>query len=679
VAASCTSWTAGRPPRGHPELMRGLWLRLMRGSRGSARLEVALPLAASFVITFVLLLLLGLQQGLDHRADRTAWRTPEPATSAPTAVQAGSIDYVDERPITVLELAALTQNPPDVPGMGRFPAPGEVWVSPALAELIAQLPDDQLADRFPAARGELSTDLLESPSELVAVIGRSPDDRSMSAARPEHQWNGAASLPPTAIDSWSTTPDIYQTTYRDIALLVVALTALPLIGLGGLASRLIAGRRQRRIATLRLLGASTSQVVRLTIAELATLAGIGAICGAVLHRLLLPLATRVPIKGGEWFTADVQPGALLTVVAVGAVVLVLTVGALTGLVPAVRDPLGTYRNARPDEARLRWWSVLFIGAAVALFWVRSSNPFVTIAFTAVIILGWGLLATGPWMVSGLGGLLARASHQPATYLAGRRLSNDPRGAWRTVGGLALASFIAGFVAVALPAGLGNAGDYAGRADRLDSVVPTASLTDSAPEAETALEERGIQADVATSAAPSWLDQEEWTTLTVMTHGPTSTMDRVRTALSAAGIWGPELRLSDDLPTVWLLRDGVVVGLLVLPIAALVALTSMVIGAIARILDQRESLIALTLVGTPRTVLIAAQRREMVLPTIVLGGVAAIAGLGAGSTLGSTSLLNPYSTGIFAGLIALAAMALHLADRTVRPVLEQASADLTERE
>lgn len=660
--------------------MRGLWLRLLRGGGKSARLEGGLPLVAGGVITFVLLLLLGLQQGLDQRAERTAWRIPDAAAGEPTAIQAGFIDHVRERPIAIIELAALTQDSPAVPGVGRFPDPGEVWASPALINLMAELPADQLADRFPGpVTTELTTNLLESPDELVAVIGRSPTDPSMIEVPPQHQWNAAASLRPTKINNWSTTRDLYQTTYSDIALLVVVLTALPLISLGGLASRLMAGRRQRRIATLRLLGASTGQVVRLTIAELATFAGVGAITGAVLHRLLLPLASRVPIKGGEWFPADVQPGVLPTLATVVAVAGVLILGALTGLVPAVRDPLGTYRGARRDSAGLRWWSVLFIGAAVALFWLRSSNAFVTIAFTVVMILGWGILSTGPWLIGGLGRMLARGARRTATFLAGRRLSDRPSSAWRTVGGMALASFIAGFVAASLPVGLGNVGAYASRAERLDIVVSAETLAATVQQTDAALRADGIQADVETAAAPEWLDGNEWGTLTVIMHGPDSELDRARTVLFGRGLWGPELRLSDDLPTVWLLRDGVVVGLLVLPIAAMVALASMIIGAVARIFDQRETLIALMLAGTPQSILVAAQRREMVMPTILLGSVAVVAGLASGSTLGAANLLNPYTAGILTGLLALGALAVLLADRIARPVLLRTSTDLTERE
>ncbi|HEX4814984.1 MAG TPA: FtsX-like permease family protein [Nonomuraea sp.] len=658
--------------------MRGLWLRLLRGGGESARLEIGLPVVAGVVITLALLLLLGLQQGLDNRADRTAWRTPEAAANEPTAIQGGFTDYVEDRPLPVIELAALAESPPAVPGMGKFPAPGEVWASPALVRLMANLPADQLADRFPGpVTAELSPAVLESPDELVAVVGRSPDDPSMTRDRQPHQWNATASVAPTKIDGWSTTPDIYQITYRDIALLVVVMTTLPLAGLGGLASRLMAERRQRRLAVLRLLGATTSQVARLTITELATFTGIGAVCGAVLHRALVPLASRVPIKGGAWFPSDVQPGVLLTAATVAAVVGVLILGALTGLLPAVRNPLSTYRQAGRDPVRARWWSVAFIGAVVALFWLRSSNAFLSAGFTAVVILGWGLVSTGPWIVAGLGTFLAGRAQKPATFLAGRRLSNSARSAWRTVAGMALASFIAGFAAIGLPVGLGSVGQSALQADRLEAVVPAASLDSTVREAGALLRSSGIRADVETTEPPSWLDGTS-ATLSLITADPAE-QDRVRTAMTKAGLWGPEMRLAEDLPTLWLVRDGVVIGLLLLPIAALVALTSMVTGAIARIYDQRETLVALNVAGTPAAVLLAAQRREMILPTAILGGIAAVAGLTSGLTLGAASLLNPYSIGIFAGLMALGAIALLLADRSTEPILERVRTDLSQRE
>ncbi|PWB43413.1 MAG: hypothetical protein C3F10_12080 [Dehalococcoidia bacterium] len=655
--------------------MRGLWLRLLRGGGSTARLEIGLPMVAGGVITFVLLLMLGLQQGLSHRADRTAWRTPEAAAGEPTVLQAGFTDYFGERPITVVDLAALTPDPPDVPGTDGFPAPGEVWASPALAELIEELPANQLANRFPApVTRVLPEETLEYPGELFAVIGRELDDPTFDERAP-HLWMEAMAVTPTRIDRWSTTPDLYQTVYAEMALLAVFMTALPLAGLGGLASRLMAGRRQRRLATLRLLGASTSQLARLTITELATFAGIGAVIGAVLHLLVLPLVSRIPIKGGPWFPPDVEPGALLTLGTMAAVVLMLTLGALSGILPSIRDPLGSYRRARPSSTPLRWWSVLLMGAAVALFWLRSSNPLVPIVFTGVVFLGWGLFSTGPLIIGGLGRLLARRAHRPATLLAGRFLADSPDSAWRTVSGFSLAAFLA----ATLPLGLRGVGDFENRADRLEAVAPAATIETRAAEARAVLGAADIQADVEITAAPFWLDEAEWATLTLTVNDPEVERERARTTMIESGLWGPEMQMAEDLPTKWLVLDGVVIGVVVMPIAALVALATMVIGTIARIYDRREALIALRLAGTAPGVLSSAQRYELVLPTALVGTIAAIAGLISGSTSGGVSLLNAYSAGIFAGLFSIGAIALWLAGRASHPVLERVSTDLTERE
>ncbi|QSB13751.1 hypothetical protein JQS43_19605 [Natronosporangium hydrolyticum] len=386
----------------------------------------------------------------------------------------------------------------------------------------------------------------------------------------------------------------------------------------------------------------------------------------------------MPIKGQHWFLSDVQPSLLLTLAVVVTVVAVLTVAALTGLIRAVRDPIGTYRSARPDNARLRWWSVVFIGAVVALFWLRS-DPFVAVAFTFAVILGWGLISTGPWIVAGLGRLLARRASRPATFLAGRRLSDSPHSAWRAVGGMALAAFLAGFVAISLPVGLGNVSDYASRANHLDFVVPSRSVDDIAHEVASVIRTENLDADVEATAPPFWLGSDSWATLSLTTHGPDSEIDRARTALTAQGLWGPELRLSDDLPTVWMVQDGIIVSLLLIPIAALVALASMVIGTVARILDQRGSLLALSLSGTPQSLLIAVQRREIILPTVLLAGVASIAGIASGASLGVVNPLNPYTLTTFAGVMVIGAIALLLADLTMRPVLERVSTDLSERE
>ncbi|MER0242607.1 hypothetical protein AAHZ94_11340, partial [Streptomyces sp. HSW2009] len=78
-------------------------------------------------------------------------------------------------------------------------------------------------------------------------------------------------------------------------------------------------------------------------------------------------------------------------------------------------------------------------------------------------------------------------------LAGRRLIDDPKAAWRTVSGLTLAGFVAGFFALLA------VGDHAapGPPDRLALAVPASRLAAVSTAAEHRLERAGVRAVVGT--------------------------------------------------------------------------------------------------------------------------------------------------------------------------------------
>jgi hypothetical protein len=145
---------------------------------------------AAAVGAFVLLVMIAACVGSSTRADRTTWRSPDavPARAA-TAVQALTTTYVRHQPVTMVSLARLPGRgaTPAPPGLRTFPHAGEVYVSPAQAALIRDLPAAQLADRLPkpaggASYGTIGAAGLASPDELVAVIGRASTDPAVSPA-----------------------------------------------------------------------------------------------------------------------------------------------------------------------------------------------------------------------------------------------------------------------------------------------------------------------------------------------------------------------------------------------------------------------------------------------------------------------------------------------------------------
>ena len=258
--------------------------------------------------------------------------------------------------------------------------------------------------------------------------------------------------------------------YVVLAWVAVVLLVVPLLALGGAAARLGVSRRDARLATLRLLGVTPREVVALTVVETAWQGAAGALLGVLGYGLLLPLWMQVSFQSTRLGAAElwVGPGTLLG--AVVAVPLLAAVSAMVSLRRVVVSPLGVARRQTPPG--LRWVRMLAVVVAVVLFSlvlqvVGKLDVALVVAAgmaLATLALVFGTVnLVGPWLVGLLGRVMARTARRPATLLAGRRLLDDPRAAWRVVGGVGLASFVAGILSVLTTlARADTAGDPAGQ-------------------------------------------------------------------------------------------------------------------------------------------------------------------------------------------------------------------------
>ncbi|MFC9970078.1 FtsX-like permease family protein [Spirillospora sp. NPDC127200] len=641
--------------------------RLLRGGGRRGLLGSLLTLAAVAVSTGLLLFAVGGNHAFMQRADADAWRHPSAAKGAATAVEALSTDYVRGRQVTVVDLAALDAGAPAPPGMARFPKPGETWTSPALAELMRSLPADQLADRFPGGRpaGTLGEDALVHPDELVAVVGRSADDPAVTAARDAVIADASAS--PTRIDSYATgtvssTPQIYQV----LAAIASVLMVVPLLVFGGAAARLTVARRDRRLASLRLVGATPGQVVAVTVVEAVLTALAGAVAGALLYALAVPALARITIGGGVWFAGDLWPPLPWLAGVLAAVPLLVGVSAVVGLRRVVVSPLGVARRQTPPGMRaVRLLAFVVIVAAFgavggSLGGLREVGAVVLLAFLALAFLGINLV--GPWVVALIGRIAAGTARRPARLLAGRRLLDDPRAAWRTVAGVALTGFVAGFLALLNPSAMTQERP----ADRLELVVP---------QARSAAEQMGrrldgVPATVETTKAGGERDDAM---VTATVPGGAAAVDRARTALTGLVPGRVATTPADpDIAAGHLMADLRTGALVVLAVSFLIAVTSAGITGASAVLDRRQTYAMLRLAGTPLSVLDRARRQEVLIPLAVMGGGSVLTGLffalpfavGFGAA-GAVTLLAFMVLG-FAGIMGASALS--------RPLLRSVTSD-----
>ncbi|GAA4187216.1 hypothetical protein GCM10022252_20370 [Streptosporangium oxazolinicum] len=603
----------------------GLSWRLLRGGGRRGLLGAGLTAGAVAVSTALLLFAVVANLGFQSRGEREAWRNPVPAASGAVAIEAVRTDYVRDRWITVVDLAALGPRAPRPPGLDRFPAPGEVWFSPAMAELAGELPADQLAARFPGRRGgTIGDEALVYPGELVVVRGQAPGSPVMRATTSD-DWRGGAV--PTRISGFAGRTTDGAQGYSALGLIASVLMVVPLLVFGGAAARLTVARRDQRLAALRLVGASPGQVVAMTVAEAVITAFGGAVLGTALYGLLVPLLARIEIRGGPWFPSDVWPGVLPTLAVLVAVPLLVGASAVVGLRRVVVGPLGVAKRETPPAMRF----VRVVALLVALVAVPTLSSGAGVGVIAAVIGGAFLCVNlaGPWVVGMIGRITVRAARGPARLLAGRRLIDDPRSAWRTVSGVAMTGFVAGFIGFLAP------GDvvFDGTRAELRLAVPSARAAEITAEARERLSAAGVRAVVEPVGRSGRAGRgDKVIAITVGRAAPGSAgsgsegpvdaaaVDRARTALEGlVPGHGATSGADDDRLTAQILDDVGTGTIIVLAVSFLVAIASAGITAASSVLDRRQTYALLRLAGTPLEVLDAARRAETLIPLAVMGG------------------------------------------------------------
>ena len=248
---------------------------------------------------------------------------------------------------------------------------------------------------------------------------------------------------------WTWTDD-YALTYQSLAAIALMLLVVPLASLGGAAARLSARRRDERLSTLRLMGVTPAGVGVLTVIESTVIAGIGVLIGVVGHLALVPLVGLIPFRGGalgaNWVL--LSPGVIAATCA--AAILLATVSAIIGLRQVVVSPLGV--RMRAQAAKAHWIravaAVLLLGAA---FTMSTLAPTLAGAISITVIVAavfGGAIAVmnviGPWSLKVASRRQVKKATTPVRLLAARTVLDDPKGAWRQVGGMAMASFMAVF-------------------------------------------------------------------------------------------------------------------------------------------------------------------------------------------------------------------------------------------
>jgi hypothetical protein len=329
---------------------------------------------------------------------------------------------------------------PLAPGLTRYPAPGEMVVSPALKRLLDSGDGELLRERLPyRVVGTIGEQGLIGSQELAYYAGTRDLEQHLDG------WQVGRI---TEFGPQERTKETWDPVLLLLVLVMFVVLLTPVAVFIATAVRFGGERRDRRLAALRLVGADSHMTRRIAAGEALASSLLGLVAGAVLFLLGRQIAGQVEVADISVFPGYLDPSpalAALVVVAVPAASVLVTLLALRGV---VIEPLGVVRTTKPARRRL-WWRLLTpaVGLALLLPMVGQGrdhgnfNQYAVIG--GVLLLLAGVTALLPWVVETV---VARLGRGPVSWqLAVRRLQLSSGSAARMVNGIAVA--VAGAIAL----------------------------------------------------------------------------------------------------------------------------------------------------------------------------------------------------------------------------------------
>lgn len=386
------------------------------------------------------------------RADHT-YSQPHRPKADNTLVVADANTTYGERDVRGRLLDPEGPKAPLPPGVDRFPAAGEMVVSPALKDLLSSSGGKLLRERLPyRITGTIAESGLIGSHELAYYAGA-------KGLAPRIDNASVARITAFGEKVPGQTSERMDPVLILLILVVFTVLLMPVAVFIAAAVRFGGERRDRRLAALRLVGSDSRMTRRIAAGEALGGSLLGLVLGTVFFLIGRQAAGSVEVLGTSVFPSYLNPSpalAVLVAVAVPAASVLVTLFALRGV---VIEPLGVVRTAKPARRRLWWRLLLPLGGLAMLYPMvgqgRENGDFNQYLVTGgVLLLLVGVTALLPWIVEAVVARLGGGG--VAWQLAVRRLQLSSGTAARMVNGIAVA--VAGAIALQMLFA-GVEGDY----------------------------------------------------------------------------------------------------------------------------------------------------------------------------------------------------------------------------
>lgn len=236
-----------------------------------------------------------------------------------------------------------------------------------------------------------------------------------------------------------------------LALFACAFLVPTIFSLTAQAAVLGASGREKRLATLRLIGLSSGDITRMTMLETAVQAVIGIVLGGLISVLLTPIFSSLTFQYAPVETSEIiLPWWGYLTVAV--VVFILALGASVAGMQRVRvEPLGVSRKEMPPAVKYRGVIIFAVFTVFTLILVNRTDltsGVAAVGFLAAVIsinimlINW----LAPFLLQVLYRMLA-ISPGTSHFVASQRITADAKTTWRRSSSMAFFGVIAGFLVI----------------------------------------------------------------------------------------------------------------------------------------------------------------------------------------------------------------------------------------
>lgn len=403
---------------------------LARRSRLATRYLAA---ASGAILAIALCFIFGLIQFLDDASARADTRQFG-ADSADGCVIGGARgDVFDhhqyERIVVARYPGAQCADAPAPPGLARFPDPGEVFVSPALAALRGS--DPTIAERFPTIAGVIQPDGLLASNELRAIVGGDSEfyDRTFNVVRFD-RWGASI--------GWITGYlRIDASSLLAFGILFCVPLSIWLIYVGTLVNAKV---RERQLGVLAVVGLDATATCRALVTESLVTVGAGALVGVAASKLALRTMTPT-FTGLTAFRGDYEPSWSTIIRVVLAVFMVAMVASMVAATRSVFAPRRAHRRRRRGASAVSA-VVLAVGVAIGVAGLVSFDlrGMGNVVLAGKIITFAGIVLAVPTLARFAGGVM-RDGRATSGEIVGSRLRRPSGSLNRAVAALAGGLFV----------------------------------------------------------------------------------------------------------------------------------------------------------------------------------------------------------------------------------------------